>query len=220
MGTRLPPVAAPPPCRRLDLPDAEVLHWPRAFDAAQADTLLARLRVETDWQQEHVTLFGVRRPVPRLVAWHGDPGTTYRYSGIVHEPRPWTDALLEVRAVAERLTGHAYDSVLLNLYRDGRDAMGWHADDERELGPEPAIASVSFGATRRFRLRHRRGLAATAVELAHGSLLSMAGPTQRHYVHAVPRTARAVGERVNLTFRRLLGRRVAGPPGVRPRRRS
>ncbi|MBP9129397.1 MAG: alpha-ketoglutarate-dependent dioxygenase AlkB, partial [Steroidobacteraceae bacterium] len=100
------------------------------------------------------------------------------------------------------LTGHCYNSVLLNLYRDGRDGMGWHADDEPELGREPVIASVSFGATRRFKLRHRRSrIAACTLDLAHGDLLLMAGVTQHLYLHAVPKTARPVGARVNLTFR-------------------
>jgi alkylated DNA repair dioxygenase AlkB len=164
--------------------------------------MLAMLRSRIDWQQEDIVIFGERRRVPRLVAWHGDPGTAYTYSGTAHEPLPWTPELQRVRHRAEELTGHRYNSVLLNLYRDGRDGMGWHSDDEPELGREPAIASVSFGATRRFKLRHRCSRsAACALDLAHGDLLLMAGATQEHYVHAVPKTARPVGERVNLTFR-------------------
>jgi alkylated DNA repair dioxygenase AlkB len=150
--------------------------------------------------------------VPRLVAWHGDPGAVYTYSGTAHEPRPWTDDLRSVRERLQRLTGHRYNSVLLNLYRDGRDGMGWHADDEPELGPAPAIASLSLGATRRFRLRHRgqRELGC-AVDLAHGDLLLMAGGTQSAYLHALPKTARLVGERINLTWR-WVGRRPGGGP--------
>jgi len=187
---------------RLDLPGADVRLWRPAFQPAEADELLLLLRTRIEWQQEDIVLFGERRRVPRLVAWHGDSGTAYTYSGTAHEPLPWTPELLGIRHRAEEITGQRYNSVLLNLYRDGRDGMGWHADDEPELGREPAIASVSFGATRRFKLRHRGSrLAANALDLAHGDLLLMAGATQRHYVHAVPKTARPVGARVNLTFR-------------------
>ncbi len=189
---------------RLRLPDADIRLWRQAFRPAEADEMLAVLRARIDWQQEDIVLFGERRRVPRLVAWHGDPGTAYTYSGTAHEPVPWTPALLGIRHRAEEITGQRYNSVLLNLYRDGRDGMGWHADDEPELGREPVIASVSFGATRRFKLRHRCSRsAASTLDLAHGDLLLMAGATQDHYVHAVPKTARPVGPRVNLTFRRV-----------------
>jgi alkylated DNA repair dioxygenase AlkB len=189
---------------RLDLPDADVRLWRAAFRPAEADALLAALRLQIDWRQEDILIFGERKRVPRLVAWHGEPGTAYTYSGTVHEPLPWTSELQQVRQRAEELTGHRYNSVLLNLYRDGRDGMGWHADNEPELGPEPAIASLSLGATRRFKLRHRR-VRATAVtlDLAHGDLLLMAGRTQQAWVHAVPKTARPVAERINLTFRQV-----------------
>lgn len=199
----MPTTLLPPgvPCQRLDLPDADVRLWSQAFAPERADALLLALRREVDWQEEHILVFGERRLVPRLVAWHGDPGASYLYSGTLHEPRPWTPPLLEIREVAEALTGHRYNSVLLNLYRDGNDGMGWHADDEPELGRDPAIASVSLGATRRFKLRHRKRKAVTTLDLGHGSLLAMAGATQQCYVHAVPKTARAVGERINLTFR-------------------
>lgn len=189
---------------RIDLPDADVRLWPAALDPAKADALFAEFRRDVAWQREEIVILGQRRLVPRLVAWHGDPGAGYTYSGARHEPRPWTASLLELRGIAQALTGFRYNSVLLNLYRDGRDAMGWHADAEPELGREPAIASVSLGAMRRFRLRQRRSRAATVtLELPHGSLLLMAGPTQHHYVHALPRTARPVGERINLTFREV-----------------
>ena len=187
---------------RLDLPDADVRLWRPAFQSAEADALLTLLRARIDWQQEDIVIFGESRRVPRLVAWHGDPGTAYTYSGTAHEPLPWTPELQRIRQRVEELTAQCFNSVLLNLYRDGNDGMGWHADDEPELGREPVIASVSFGATRRFKLRHRRSrMAASTLELAHGDLLLMAGQTQHAYVHAVPKTARPVGTRVNLTFR-------------------
>jgi alkylated DNA repair dioxygenase AlkB len=187
---------------RLELPGADVRLWPQSLAAAAADPLLEALRGGIDWQQEDIVMFGERRRVPRLVAWHGDPGAAYTYSGTPHEPLPWTADLQHIKDHVERLTGHAYNSVLLNLYRDGSDSMGWHADDEPELGREPTIASVSLGAPRRFKLRPRRpGGATVTLDLGHGDVLLMAGATQRNYVHAVPKTTRPVGERINLTWR-------------------
>lgn len=186
----------------IDVPDGGLRLWPGAFEGAEADELRAQLRQRIEWQQEEIVIFGARRPVPRLVAWHGDPSAHYTYSGTAHLPRPWTLELQRVHERVERLAGARFNAALLNLYRDGRDGMGWHSDDEPELGPAPVIASVSLGATRRFCLRHRRRKDLKLdLSLAHGSLLLMAGSTQRHWVHAVPKTARSVGERINLTFR-------------------
>jgi alkylated DNA repair dioxygenase AlkB len=192
-------------CQVLELVDGAARYWPAAFPPAEADALFARLRGEIAWRQEEIVIFGERRRVPRLVAWHGDPGATYTYSGVLHEPGPWTEALGEIRARVEALSGHAFNAVLLNLYRSGADGMGWHSDDEPELGRNPVVASVSLGALRRFRMRHRRRRELLQeLELAHGSLLVMEGATQHHWVHAVPKTARPVGERINLTFRRIV----------------
>jgi alkylated DNA repair dioxygenase AlkB len=192
------------PGERLPLEDADIRFWPEALNIAEASELLDQLLTEIDWQQEEVLIFGQRRLVPRLVAWHGDPGANYTYSGTPHRPRPWTPALELVRERVLSLTGCAFNSVLLNLYRDGRDGMGWHSDDEPELGRDPVIASVSLGATRRFCLRHRRKKDQRLdVGLGHGSLLLMAGATQHHWVHAVPKTSVPVGQRVNLTFRQV-----------------
>jgi alkylated DNA repair dioxygenase AlkB len=179
-----------------------VRYFPQAFRPPGADELFVRLRREIDWRQEEIVLFGRRCRVPRLVAWHGDPGATYTYSGTRHEPAPWTPTLMAIRERADDLAGQRFNSVLLNLYRNGRDGMGWHSDDEPELGVNPVIASVSLGATRRFRMRHRKHREATiAVDLEHGSLLLMRGATQHHWLHAVPKIARPAGERINLTFR-------------------
>lgn len=186
------------------LADGDLRLWPAAFEAAEAAALFEELRRSTAWQQEEILIFGLRRPVPRLVAWHGDPEARYTYSGTPHEPRPWTPALERVRSRVRQLTDDEFNAVLLNLYRDGRDGMGWHSDDEPELGPAPVIASVSLGAARRFCLRHkRRKDLKLDLELGHGSLLLMAGTTQRYWVHAVPKTSRPVGERINLTFRQV-----------------
>ena len=192
------------PGERLPLEDADIRFWPVALAVEEASELLDRLLTGIDWQHEEVLIFGQRRPVPRLVAWHGDPGASYTYSGTPHQPLPWTPALELVRERVLGLTGCAFNSVLLNLYRDGRDGMGWHSDDEPELGRDPVIASVSLGAPRRFCLRHRRRKDQRLdVSLGHGSLLLMAGATQHHWVHAVPKTAVPVGPRVNLTFRQI-----------------
>jgi alkylated DNA repair dioxygenase AlkB len=189
---------------RFDLPGADVRLWPQALQRDAADALFASLRHGIPWQAEDILLFGERKRVPRLVSWHGEAGTAYSYSGTAHEPLPWTPQLLLLRDLVQDLTGYTYNSVLLNLYRSGQDSMGWHADDEPELGSNPAIASVSLGATRRFKLRHRRRLeAAVTLDLAHGDVLLMAGATQHAYVHSVPKTARPTGERINLTWRRV-----------------
>ncbi|UNK48899.1 alpha-ketoglutarate-dependent dioxygenase AlkB [Lysobacter sp. S4-A87] len=193
------------PLSPLPLADAELRldrHW---LDPGQADALLAALREEVAWEVHRIRLFGREVDSPRLSCWIGDPGTGYRYSGVRFEPRPWPAAL---RPVRERLCaemGLDFNSVLANLYRDGHDAMGWHSDAEPELGPAPVIASVSLGAARRFSLKSRaQPPQRLTLELPHGSLLVMSGPTQRNYRHALPRTARPVGARINLTFRQIL----------------
>jgi alkylated DNA repair dioxygenase AlkB len=203
----IPPAAAGS-ARELLIADGQLCYWACAFDQQEADRLLLELRQGIEWRQEQILIFGRRTLVPRLVAWHGDPLASYTYSGTRHEPSAWTAALLEIRARIEALTGTAFNSVLLNLYRDGRDSMGWHSDDEPELGRDPQIASVSLGARRRFRLQHRRRKSEVlSVDLGHGSLLLMAGETQHHWRHCLPKTAARVGERINLTFRRI------SPPG-------
>jgi alkylated DNA repair dioxygenase AlkB len=146
-----------------------------------------------------MVMFGRRVAFPRLTAWYGDPGAAYTYSGVRNEPLPWTPLLRELRDRAAAAAGARFNSVLLNRYRDGRDGMGWHADDERELGR--VIASLSVGAVRTFELRHRGDRERIALPLASGSLIVMAGDTQRHWTHRVPKDARAAGERINLTFR-------------------
>jgi alkylated DNA repair dioxygenase AlkB len=196
--------SAAPTWQRFALPGADV-RLTRFCDAAQAAVWFDRVRAEVPWTRHRLRLFGRVVDAPRLSCWIGDAGAAYTYSGTRFVPRPWTPALAELRAAVERICGDVYNSVLCNWYRDGRDSMGWHSDDEAELGDEPAIASLSFGAVRRFRLRHRRDPAlGLALDLEPGSLLRMAGATQGNYRHALPRTARAVGPRINLTFRRIL----------------
>ena len=186
------------------LPDADVRLLPGWLDRDQADALQASLLRDVPWGVHRIRMFGRQVDSPRLSCWIGDPGTEYRYSGTRFAPHPWPEPLRPLRARLASELGVAFDSVLANRYRDGRDAMGWHSDDEPELGPAPTIASLSLGATRRFVLRHRHDRTRKlGLELPHGSLLLMAGPTQRCWQHALPRTARPVGERLNLTFRRV-----------------
>lgn len=186
----------------LTLPGAELRLDPVWLPAAEADRLFDLLRAGLPWENHPVRLFGREVPAPRLSCWMGD--AAYRYSGLVRVPRPWTPALDALRARLAAELDVPFNSVLANLYRDGADAMGWHADDEAELGPAPVIASVSLGATRRFLLRARQGPARLALDLPHGSLLVMAGATQAACRHALPRTRRPVGPRINLTFRHVV----------------
>ncbi|MDX1540548.1 MAG: alpha-ketoglutarate-dependent dioxygenase AlkB [Geminicoccaceae bacterium] len=172
-----------------------------ALPGADARRLFEALLETTDWRQETATVMGRKIPIPRLTAWHGEAG--YVYSGIRMEPFAWTPPLLELKAVAERFAGQPFNSVLLNLYRSGRDSVSWHADNEPGLGRDPVIASVSLGAVRRFQLRHRQTKERVDLDLPDGSCLIMAGATQHHWLHQIPKTARPVGPRINLTFRRM-----------------
>jgi alkylated DNA repair dioxygenase AlkB len=200
-----------------DLPGAHVRLAPAWLAPAGAAALFDALLAAIPWETHHVRLFGRDVPAPRRSCWIGDPGAAYAYSGTRFDPRPWPDVLRPVRArLAMELDGD-FNSVLANLYRDGRDAMGWHRDAEAELGPRPLIASLSLGATRRFALKSVDDPARKlALDLPPGSLLVMAGDTQRRYRHALPRTARPVGPRINLTFRRILAPDAPATPSGRP----
>jgi alkylated DNA repair dioxygenase AlkB len=187
------------------LPDAQLQFDPHWLGPLEADALLNGIRSDVRWETHRIRIFGREVDSPRLSCWIGDPDARYRYSGTLFEPHSWPDVLRPVRERLERTLGVGFNSVLANLYRNGSDAMGWHSDAEPELGPAPVIASISLGATRRFTLKHRDDPARKlAMDLPHGSLLVMSGQTQRHYRHALPRTTRPTGERINLTFRRIL----------------
>lgn len=197
--------SCPNPDRRrvfesLDWPDGDFRIAQAFWSRDEADALLARLSGELAWTQHDVVIFGRRIPSPRLSAWYGDPEASYAYSGRRYVPLPWTPTLLSVRARIEAGLGLRFNGMLANLYRNGRDGMGWHRDNEPELGPMPAIASASFGAVRRFALRHRSG-ERRELMLGHGSLLLMAGTSQRYWQHALPKTTRSCDARLNLTFR-------------------
>jgi alkylated DNA repair dioxygenase AlkB len=161
--------------------------------------ILARLVDDTPWRADTVVVYGKRYLQPRLTAWYGE--ASYTYSGLTLQPLPLTPLLEQLRTAVEQATGRRYNSVLLNYYRDGADSMGMHSDDEPELGPEPVIASLSYGATRTFILRHKRSKRTVKLDLTDGSLLLMAGTLQAHWQHGINKTAKLVGPRLNLTFR-------------------
>ncbi len=164
-----------------------------------ADEVMAELQSTIDWEQHEITLFGRTVPTPRLTAWMGD--RSYAYSGVVNEPKPWPAVLEEIRDRLVTDCGAPFNSCLANLYRDGSDSMGYHSDDEPELGDRPTIASLSLGARRTFLLRHRVTRERWSWDLGEGDLLVMTGESQSDYAHAVPKTRRPVGPRMNLTFR-------------------
>jgi alkylated DNA repair dioxygenase AlkB len=165
------------------------------------ERILQLLIAETAWRIEHITLWGKTHPQPRLTAWYGD--ASYRYSGMTLHPLPFTPLQLAIRQAVEHATGRRFNSVLLNYYRDENDSMGFHSDDETELGPDPAIASVSFGAPRTFILKHKRLPKTIKLALGDGSLLLMAGTLQRHWRHGINKERTARGPRINLTFRHI-----------------
>jgi alkylated DNA repair dioxygenase AlkB len=189
----------------IDLPQADLRYQPHWVSADTADRWLQTLLAQTPWSQPQIKLYGRRFLVPRLVAWYGDANVQLRYSGLVHEPLPWTPLLAEIRETVQRQVGQDINGVLLNLYRDGQDAMGWHSDDEPELGPDPYVVSLSLGATRRFDFR-RKGASRIehSIQLEHGSLLVMSGPTQHHWQHQIARTRKVSEPRLNLTFRQII----------------
>jgi len=213
----------------VDLPGGALFYAEHFFPAAWSDRMVAYLQENqrqdwrtTDWRdvpgdrlddlgftnirwkQDSLKLYGKSIPLPRLTAWYGDPGAAYTYSGIKSDPNPWNDGLIHIKNRIESVVGDSYNCVLLNWYRDGQDSLNWHADDERELGDDPVIASANFGATRDFLLRrnsdHSQKL---TIPLKHGTLLVMRGELQRHWKHAVPKRATVGGSRFNLTFRNI-----------------
>ena len=174
--------------------------------AGEADDCLQRLWRELDWEQREITLFGRRVLQPRLVAWYGDQEARYAYSGLRLEPKPWHPLLLALKSRLEEASNGHFNSVLANAYRDGNDSMGWHSDDEPELGANPRIASISLGAERTFLLRRvlalrKPGEKSRKLLLTHGSLLMMRGDSQKNFQHSIPKTRSVTGLRINLTFR-------------------
>ena len=195
----------------LQLPDADIIFYPSFLDEQESvylegetasHRLLTELIQTIDWRQDWITVYGRSMPQPRLTAWYSDSDKSYTYSGITMMPTPWTPILLDLKTKVESVSGVMFNSVLLNLYRDGSDSMGWHSDDESELRQNPVIGSLSLGGTRRFMLRHRFEKALKhQLELTSGSFLLMQKTTQHYWQHQVPKTKRPVPPRINLTFR-------------------
>lgn len=181
-----------------------IQHRPHFFDATSSDHFFDTLLRETPWSRDSLFMYGRKVDIPRYQAWYGDEGKTYTYSGLQMKPCHWTPCLLLVREQLENFLGETFNSVLLNRYRDGNDHVSWHSDDEPELGTDPAIASLSLGASRHFQMRHKKDPARRMTFLlAHGDLLVMRGSSQRDWSHRIPRDRRVHGARLNLTFRKI-----------------
>ena len=192
------------PMEAVELRDGRVRFVERLFSDAENERWFNALRDGTRWRQEEIRIFGRNRRQPRLTAWHGDTDATYCYSGLRLHPEPWTADLVAIRARIEAVSETRFNSVLLNYYRDGGDSMGWHSDDEPELGENPLIGSVSLGAARRLRMQHKADPSLQmAWNLPGGSYFEMGGALQRHWRHCVPKVVskEGVGPRINLTFR-------------------
>ena len=191
---------------RIPIADGEVYYVSDLILGRAADALLRQLVAEIPWRQENILVWGKLYSQPRLVAWYGDRGSDYTYSGIKLTPRPWTDLLRDIKKRVETVSATAFNSVLLNYYRDNRDSMGFHSDDEPELGVRPTIASLSLGEERTFVLKHKVNKLSKPVRLrlASGSLLLMKGETQRYWKHGIAKESRPCGPRINLTFRRIV----------------
>lgn len=191
----------------IDMPDADVSILHGLDMPVDYTSMLNKLIDEIMWRQESVRIYGKVMAQPRLVAWYGDPGKKYDYSGISLTPLPWSDLLREIKRRIEDCTDNTFNSVFLNLYRDHNDSMGFHSDDERELGLDPIIASLTFGATRTFVLKHKkRDIPSIKLPLEAGSVLLMKGGTQRNWKHGIMKQTRPCGPRVNLTFRTIFDR--------------
>lgn len=197
------------PMAALFLPAPELDFHERFFTQEESAAYFNALRTTIAWRQDAMRIAGKSINLPRLTAWYGDPGTDHTYSGIRNVPQRWTPELAEIKARAEHAAQAPFNAVLLNLYRTSSDSMGWHSDDEHDMSP--IIASVSLGAARTFQFRRKAPPGDTvSLRLTDGSLLVMAGSTQRHWQHRVPKEP-AEGERINLTFRRVLS-----PPSEKP----
>lgn len=186
-----------------DLPDAAIEYYPNLFDTATSNMLFEKLLQEVPWQQDEISVYGKSHPQPRLTALYGNEGKSYAYSNIVMHPHAWNPLLMHIKNEVEDRCDESFTTVLLNLYRDGKDSNGWHSDNEKELGRNPVIASVSFGAERSFHLQHNTLDVKQKIILEHGSLLLMKGSTQHFWKHQIPKTTRAIGPRINLTFRSI-----------------
>jgi len=185
-----------------NLPDADIIYYPHFLNKEEADAIFEQLTTDIPWQQDEIRVFGKVHPQPRLTALFGNDGKSYSYSNIKMQPLPWNPILEKIKSQIETLIETDFTTVLLNLYRDGKDSNGWHADNEKELGKNPVIASISLGAERVFQLKHNTDSSLKQnILLAHGSLLLMKGSTQHCWKHQIPKTNKPIAGRINLTFR-------------------
>ncbi len=184
--------------------DGEVYYYGKVLPAKQALDYLNNLLQTIAWKNDEAVIFGKHIVTKRKVAWYADQNYAYTYSNTTKQALPWTPALLELKKLVEGLTGTRYNSCLLNLYHTGEEGMAWHSDDEKALGKDTSIASLSFGAERKFALKHKENKQSIALVLEHGSLLEMKGTTQTHWLHSLPKTTKVTRPRVNLTFRTMV----------------
>lgn len=201
------PASEKPEMLRLDMPDADVCVFPAWLPEEEANNAIETLYAELPWEQPEILIAGQTHLIPRMQVWCGNPGAAMRYSGRTFYPRPWHPLVSRIRERLEREYETGFNSALINLYRNGRDSVSWHADDEKELGPAPVIASLSLGATRLFKFKSKkitdlRGRAeARQLILKNGDLVIMRGGTQKHWLHCVPKCDISTPRRINLTFR-------------------
>ncbi|SIS79868.1 alpha-ketoglutarate-dependent dioxygenase AlkB family protein [Neptunomonas antarctica] len=184
-------------------PQTELILYPEFLCASESLAIQSQLSAEIHWRQDSIQVYGKTHQIPRLQSFQGEPGIRYQYSNLVLETKLWHPLVLSLKTRIEQHCQHLFNSVLINRYRNGQDKMGWHSDDEPELGTNPVIASLSFGTERRFILRHRWDKQRPKIELnlGQGTLLLMAGQTQHYWQHTVPSSRRVQEERINLTFR-------------------
>lgn len=188
-----------------NLPNATLMYWPNFFPKELSDSYFETLKTETNWQHDDITIFGKTYKQPRLTALYGKSNQPYRYSNIVMHPEPLTPTLKTIQERVENTSNQKFNTVLINLYRDGNDSNGWHADNEKELGLHPVIASVSFGEARPFHFKHRTiKTQRHKLMLEHGSLLLMQGEMQQHWLHQIAKTKKRIEPRINLTFRSII----------------
>jgi alkylated DNA repair dioxygenase AlkB len=191
----------PEPGETIIINNGEYRYFPNFFKKPQSDSYLGAFKEKIQWRQESMNMYGKELKFPRLTSWYGDQDKPYTFSGITLKPNRWNDELLEIKEAIEPIAGVEFNSVLLNLYRDGNDSISWHTDAEKELGTNPVIASANFGVQRTFQLRHMQTKERINIELSHGSLLIMQGELQHYWQHQVPKRKNIQGPRVNLTFR-------------------
>lgn len=185
-----------------NVPDATIIYYPNFYEKIEADIIFEQLKNEIPWQQDEIRIFGKTHLQPRLTALFGNKDKNYSYSNITMQPMPWNELLHKIKTKVEDVSNSNFTNVLLNNYRDGKDSNGWHADNEKELGSNPIIASLSFGVVRTFQMKHNTDKNQKInILLEHGSLLIMKGATQHFWKHQIPKTSKNIGTRINLTFR-------------------